>query len=63
MIGYISNASFHSAQLMGDDSSRPFFGIVSATLLVLSCFSIYSGHLKPLYDPSNTRKEKERRRR
>lgn len=46
---------------MGDESSRPFFGIITATLLVLSCFSIYTGHLKPLYDPSKHRKEKRNR--
>jgi hypothetical protein len=48
---------------MGDDSTRHFFGILSAVVVVLSCFSIYSGHLKPIYDPSKHRTQKKERKR
>jgi hypothetical protein len=46
---------------MADESSRPLLGILFGTIFLLSCCSIYTGHLKPLYDPSKHRKEKKER--
>ena len=43
---------------MGDETSRRFLGFVTGTLLVLSCFSIFTGHLKPIYDPAEDRKKR-----